>query len=933
MIALRAVLLAVFVAALWLSIGPARAEEPSGDGAGTALHPGVNLVGWVGEATSVSQIFREIPQLESVWAWDQQLDKWLVAGRDTPPGLGSLRLLTAGMGLRLHIGGEEPVVWRRSSEPTRGLVRLWTGWNLVAWSGPDGAPLEQVAKGIGWSLRSLRRWDAASGQWAVWTSPERSAQPIAHSGSHPQAGVQRGEALWVEVARAVNWLQPTGILPRIEFQDGVSEEVRTRVRQDLQAALSYFGEQYGIQADPSLRVFVEGQDWGGGGAGGNEIHLALFSGRGTVIHEYFHILQEQLSGSSATFQDDSLPGWLSEGSAEWATSDGRVFERREPQETLYLREIWSGRQPVSLRYPRLLTFDQYSYGRIAIGRLAAKAGADSWVEFWRRLAPNDIPGRPRWTSSPAWPTAFHEVFGISPSNFSAEFEVWCPDAIQRLLRNIFDLSAEADATADAVKPELCWNDLTPGWSDDWKNELGRYVAGLADSKDLGGVVLRSIRNSIESIVNFDEWRLDAALAGDDAPSIRGTVVDSAGDPVSGAVVLALRTDDEEMDQRILHAETTKEGRFDFRLPGSGEYRLGVDLGDGCALHFYDNGELVQEGDDGVGGYPAWRRAKSVRIGAGAVRRVDFALPTDACGWKIRGRVVDSNGQPLSSVRLFACPAAYRSPLCGNRMALPRTAPDGSFVVTVETTGEYYLKLLLNNGSRGEGCPVYYHTRGATTAKNRATAIAVASADVNGITVTVSATLCRWQVTGKIAGAGDRLLNGGTIHIGGARGVIGRDGSFAVTVPSEGTYSLEVQGIHGTCRGIARDWQEKALVARVRGDAYVEGSVPPGLCELWVQGSITGLQATGFVSACEVEADECVKRGTSTGVTNNSSWFYFGVPTSGAYSLRFDRLDGCTIWFTAEGFTANSEERATFHVEWGDLQLGARQIPEDICAAQ
>ena len=966
MIALRAVLLAVFVAAMWLSIGPARAEEPSGgDGAGTALHPGVNLVGWVGEATSVSQIFREIPQLESVWAWDSQLDKWLVAGRDTPPGLGSLRLLTAGMGLRLHIGGEQPVVWRRSIEPTRGLVRLWTGWNLVAWSGPDGAPLEQVAKGIGWSLRSVQRWDAANQQWMAWTSPERSAQLIAASGSDPKAGMQRGEALWVEVARAVNWPQPTGVMPRIEFQDGVSEEVRTRVRQDLQAALSYFGEQYGIQADPSLHVFVEGQDRGGGSAGGNKIYLALSSDRRTVIHEYFHVLQEQLSGSSTTFRS-FLPAWLSEGSAEWAASDSRVFEGKQPLESLYLRSladpIWSG-EPVSLRDSRLVAFfNAYYHGRIAVGRLAVKSGTDSWVEFWRRLAPNDVPDHPRWTSSLDWRTAFHEVFDISSSDFYAEFEVWRPDAMQRLLRNVLDLSAEANATQDrsggaggdyttAAVWDLRWNDLTPGWSDDWKNELDQYFAGLVGSDDVTERVLADIRNSVETIVNFDGWRLDAALASDDAPSFQGHVVDSAGDPVSGVVVLALRTDDEEMNERILHTETTKDGQFDLRLPGSGEYRLGVDLGDGCALHLYDDGELVQN----WGRYldllrePVWMQAKPVRVDTGTVRRVNFALPADACGWKIRGRVVTSDGEPLSSVRLYACSDTLY-PLCGGSYStvLPRTAPDGSFVVTAEATGEYYLKLFLNNGSRGEGCLAYYHTRGATTTKSRATVVSVARADVNGITVTIPATLCRWQVTGKITGAGDRLLNGGTVRISGREGArarahvyIGRDGSFAVTAPGEGTYSFEVQGIHGTCRGSARDWQEKALIARVeQGDAYVEGSVPSDLCELWIQGSITGLQATrfytrqgtGFVSACEVEADECVKRGSSTGVTNNS-WFYFGVPTSGAYSLRFDRLDGCTIWFTAEGFTTNSEERATFHVEGGDLQLGARQIPEGICAGQ
>ena len=225
--------LAAASAALLITAGLANAQEPATE-TGTTLHPGVNLVGWTSETAPVSQLFDEIPQLESIWAWDAELDDWIIAGRNAPEWLGGLGRVTAGMGLRLVLGGEESFLWQRSTEPTRGLVKLRTGWNLVAWSGADGALIEQVAKGIGWSLRELRRWNAASQQWTTWTSPKRSAQLIATSTTDQGATgeeaepptVQRGEALWVNLARSVNWLQPTDILPRLIFPDGASEGVR-----------------------------------------------------------------------------------------------------------------------------------------------------------------------------------------------------------------------------------------------------------------------------------------------------------------------------------------------------------------------------------------------------------------------------------------------------------------------------------------------------------------------------------------------------------------------------------------------------------------------------------------------------------------------------------------------------------------------------------
>ena len=164
MLAVRASLLAVFaLIGCVLAIDLTRAQGPTAE-TGTTLHPGVNLVGRVAEPTPVSQLFREIPQLESVWAWDAELRDWIVASRGAPEWLGGLRFVWTGMGLRLVLGGEEPFVWQRSTEPIRGLVKLRTGWNLVAWSGADRTSINDALKGIGWSLRTVHRWNPTTQQ-------------------------------------------------------------------------------------------------------------------------------------------------------------------------------------------------------------------------------------------------------------------------------------------------------------------------------------------------------------------------------------------------------------------------------------------------------------------------------------------------------------------------------------------------------------------------------------------------------------------------------------------------------------------------------------------------------------------------------------------------------------------------------------------------
>ena len=587
--------LAAALAALLLSAGLTNAQEPPQTA--TRLEPGLNLVGWVGEATPVSELFREIPRLEAIWAWDAELRDWIVAAPGAPEWLGGLGRVTAGMGLRMQLGGDQPFLWQRSTEPTRGLVKLRTGWNLVAWSGADGAAIGDVVKGIGWSLRTVRWWDAATQQWVTWTSPERSAQVIANAGADQDAGdgaktpgIRRGEALWIEVARAVNWLQPTDVLPRLVFPGGASQQLQTRVREDLQATLSFFRDQYGIQAEPDFTIYVaknadalidaqkdDGEEiddsraafirdrWNRavGWARGNNIVTKqsewpddlstdeIAWARYLVTHEYFHVLQWQLLRRSNV-------QWLVEGTANWAEVEHEVLDGGGTWADLRESRLSAIADAPTLRSTEIDNAEwEYDLGWLATEQLVADAGADSWIEFWRQSAPTEIGPHRRWISRPDWQTVFQGVFGQPVSEFYTDFDAW-----QR---------------------EQAVANPTPAHSYD------------------------------------GNW-------------IRGRVTDEAGAPVAGVFVNAIRVEGETEVGWNQRAETAADGTFAVRAPEDGDYRLSADIND--VRRYYSEGGLIGEQDD----------ANLINVAGADVANIDIRLPPPVSGRQIRGRIVGPNAE-------------------------------------------------------------------------------------------------------------------------------------------------------------------------------------------------------------------------------------------------------------------------------------------------
>jgi len=837
------VIVAAFAAFLLLTIALASAQEPprlhfSDPGPGEpvifegpagasqmatmVLEPGSNFIGWVGEAIPVSRLFDEIPRLNAVWAWDARVDKWIAARRGVPDRLSRLGWVTSGMGLQLQISGSEPFVWWRSAAPARGLVRLRAGWNLVAWSGLDGMAIEDVAKGIGWSLREIWLWDSLNQQWKMWLSPPRSAQiagPYSDGGQFGAApprssSVWRGEALWINVSRAVNWLQPTGILPRLVFPGGASERLQQEVRGDLEAALAFFADRYGIQADPDFTVYVakdvealiqayrdEGQDvsdtrvahlrdlWdrANGWAGGEIVakqslwpnnpptpswpgeppsRTEIASGRYILTHEYAHVIQEQLSSVRANT-------WLLEGAATWAESEHQVLDGSRVW--VEIRDEY--RQRLTVDAPTLRSTEdgnsswEYTLGWLATDLLTDQNGADSWLEFWRRLTPTEIGPYHRWLSEPNWRAAFQEMFGKTASRFYAD------DFRPLQLRILAQQSWQREQATLPSPPSTPYS----------------------------------------------------------GPKIRGQVTDIGGAPIAGLIVNAIKMEGEVTVGLNQGTETESDGTFAVPAPHDGHYRVSVKINDDCTF-YYSNGELIREQN----------LDQTITVSGGDVWGVNLRLPADACNPRIwiQGRVIDANGEPLAGITVSAC--RPQSDLDAPPTPCPglwaQTKHDGSFVAPVRMAGGYRLRIALVP----YGCSVYYRSGGASASGDNATWLYVADAGTRVGTVHLSSDLCRWQISSRVVRADGRLVTDiGVWVCHEVNGICdewlqsertnGDGGPFAVTVPADGRYRVmvNVKGcmLHLGERGLTTNPQERFTVSVAGGDEYIGLlEIPAGMCE-------------------------------------------------------------------------------------------------------
>lgn len=737
----------------------------------TILSPGDNLVGWLKGKTPVAELFEAVPEIETVWAWDVLRRQWLAASRHVPAQLHTLRQLTPGMGLLVQVDADEPVEWTRSAYPAAGLVKLHEGPNLVAWLGRDESPITYLALGIGASFEGAEIWDAANAQYL-------SHDPSNNETDGGLSAIRRGDAVWVNVSRTVNWLQPTGVLPTVLLGDRIPKDRHAAVMAQVEDVVDFFASEYGIEADHSLlTVEIETREKGGAWGGARRIYVGtdpvLYSQPQVVgvhyalPHEYFHVVQDQLIDNFASRV--FYPRWIVEGTAEHSAR--MSWDKRDPASAPRFfrgldgvdpgRDFASAQQPPSgdpYTAKMLLGVSPYRVGELAVRWLVSYAGEASLVEFFRQLAP--IPSGPdysHWQLRSSWEGVFQNVFGISTDRFYVEFDDWRREIAGdsatangepkgRLIQgSVVDANGVA-MPGVGVGLKGLKNDLPLAETD----QNGQFTLTLSADSGQQDAILRIVPNDAgcglyygssglatwSSDVSPIELRSNVTNVQIRMPSeqycqwIRGRLVSETGVGLARVMI----RDNESWS----YVTTAEDGSFAYSTSRSSpppwsshpwSFRLALlDDDDACTVSVHGSW------NDGI----PTPQSGGLRVDVTDDGELRIEVPAYACAREISGRIVDSDGVGLAANTSYTSVAVYAlNPHLGRRWPRADMAPDGSFSTIVPLDGEYYLRVYLQSAgnSSGEGCLLYAADGGrVATSVSDASLILVDGSDVSDVVI-------------------------------------------------------------------------------------------------------------------------------------------------------------------------------------------------------
>ena len=731
------------------------ADEP-GQLEPTTLQPGDNYVGWVSAPISVDNVFAAIPEAALIYTWDADRRSWRWAIRGVG---GPLETLEPGMAAMIRINGTRSVQWQRPLTPAKGMVTLYRGVNWVTWVGRDDWPLDQVARGIGTSLVSIRVGDE------TWPAPLDSSVDELPT-------LRRGDALQVTVSRDLRWLQPTGMPAKIVWIGAISQSLRDTITDDAQHIVDYFGEKLGVETDFSdttiliwkgveaaveyqdsgqwphfdrsgeaLRVFLEHNAPGGA----KPLYGMFYSasnweppcphvrdvrrhcGIDQLAHEWFHYLQWQIGNQ--TFAD--APEWMSEGAAIWGGDMGLLVADGQ-QSFSQTREEYrqdAARTTVTLQSSEERNTPwQYRLGALAVDLLVERAGLDAVVEYYRQMHQQPLESDRRYAVATDWPEAFRNAFGITVEDFYEEFEAWRGELSHEGPRYDY---YRGDRTLRGSLKDADGNPATGYWINT-EPRIGENKSGRirrTHIRDDGTFSIDLVPNTTQRLwITHDGctlWLTDDGLATTRPDASEHRLLDTRNLPrlnlmipagVCGEAngieveVLRLRGDD-----RSVVVGVRSESGFTWgsrtsstlSLPasGPGTHQIMFRVG-GCDL-WYASGGLVASREE----------ADPIELGD-AIKSLEVRIPHDLCVRQISGRLTHADGAPISRVWLTAS---------GDGMSGgTHQGANGEFTITVPDSGSYQLSFAVN------GCRIYYGASGATTNWRQVTRITVADSDVTGI---------------------------------------------------------------------------------------------------------------------------------------------------------------------------------------------------------
>ena len=265
-----------------------------------------------------------------------------------------------------------------------------------------------------------------------------------------------------------------------------------------------------------------------------------------------------------------------------------------------------------------------------------------------------------------------------------------------------------------------------------------------------------------------------------------------------------------------------------------------------------------------------------------------------------------------------------------------TGADGSFIFAIPEGGRFQLGVDLG------GCKVYHGVGGNIigTGWHDANMLTMPHTGSEGIQIRLSGEHCVWQIRGALLDAegnplGDVNVNANDRSGSNANARTDADGSFSITMPSAGSYGLQVSlngcPIYYSPGGMTTNRNDASEI-RI-SDADVTGlrfQLPAGACSTMISGRVLDAEGNGIAN---VSVHAQIDGGSSTGrQTGADGSFSITLPQAGSYRV-FARINGCSVYYKRGGAVARQEEATQIRVSDADV-IGLRfQLPAGACSTR
>lgn len=407
--------------------------------------------------------------------------------------------------------------------------------------------------------------------------------------------------------------------------------------------------------------------------------------------------------------------------------------------------------------------------------------------------------------------------------------------------------------------------------------------------------------------------------------LRGALSGPAGEPLEGVTVRADITDGSNW---AWFDVTDAQGRFSMLVLEHAPYELRLEDPFECQLYYR------------TGAAPARRRESATTIVASsALADLQIHVPRDACGWHIRGRVVDAQGTPLTDHAVWATETTT-----GINRWNPSDA-QGGFDIRVAESGRWRLSVYLV----GE-CLASYVAPGVTSAEPlAATPIEVDEAHINDFLFIVPDEPCGGAIRGTLMRSNGAPVGGASV----TAWLVGEQSGYGDFTAADGSFIIEAHRLRvdvayvltvkpqDTCfvyyreGGVGRTEDDATQFSLdVTRETRVNIVLPEGVCEWRIRGRVRTsegqpVSAVG-IRAWGAEGEPISTWGTAT---DSNGGFSLTVPESGSYRLILELDDRCAIldeqgrWSRAQPLTTNVDvaggDRFGVVVETPPLRCGWR----------